>query len=288
MLYGVSTLLFFSHRLTPSLLDTLHESGAQAIEIFASRHHFDYTDRAAVRELAGWFAAHPVQPSLHMPLFAAQDEAQWSRHTEPSLNLIDTAKIARIAAMDEVKRAMEAAEQIPFRSCVLHLGLKDDHWDTRALDDSLTSVEHLKAFAGPLGMRLLLENLNNDVATPEHLLEIVRSGHFSSAGFCLDIGHAHLSPGVPETRHAPAKSGVALAFEVFGPQLAQLHLHDNSGTRDEHAWPGEGTLDWAEVRAGIEKLSAEAVGVLEPAHELGADAGSGGKRLREAFAFFQE
>ena len=288
MLFGASSLLFFAQRLTPALLDTLHENGAQAIEIFAARHHFDYTDRAAVREIGHWFAAHPVQPSLHMPLFSPQDEAQWSRHTEPSLNLIGTAKIARIAAMDEVKRALEAAEQIPFRSCVLHLGLKDDQWDTRALDDSITSLEHLKAFAGPLGMRLLLENLNNDVATPEHLHEIVRAGHFSSVGFCLDTGHAQLSPGVPETSHAPAKSGVALAFEAFGSGLAQLHLHDNGGTRDEHAWPGEGTVDWAEVRAGLQGLSAETVGIVEPAHELGSDAKAAGKRFAQALAFLRD
>ena len=288
MLYGVSSLLFFSRRLTPVLLDTLRESGAEAIEIFASRHHFDYTDRSAVREVAHWFAANPVQPSLHMPLFSTQDEAQWSRHTEPSLNLIDTAKTTRIAAMDEVKRALEAAEQIPFRTCVLHLGLKDDHWDTRALDDSITSIEHLKAFAGPLGIRLLLENLTNEVATPEHLVEIVRSGHFDSVGFCLDIGHAHLEPGLPETSHAPAQSAVALAFKGFGQKLTQVHLHDNAGSRDEHLWPGEGQVDWQEVAAHLQALPPEAVGILEPTHELGGDEQVAGKATKKAFAFLQE
>ena len=72
--------------------------------------------------------------------------------------------------MDEVKRALEIAEAMPVRSMVVHLGLNDDEWDTRALDDSLTAIEHLKAFAGPLGVQLLLENLNNQVATPEHLV----------------------------------------------------------------------------------------------------------------------
>lgn len=287
MLYGISTLLFFSRRLTPGLLDALRDSGAEAIEIFASRHHFDYTDRGAVREIANWFAANSVQPSLHMPLFSPADEAQWSRHTEPSLNLIDTAKTARISTMDEVKRALEAAEQIPFRTCVLHLGLKDDHWDTRALDDALTSIEHLKAFAGPLGLRLLLENLNNEVATPEHLVNIAQQGHFDTLGFCLDIGHAHLAPGVPETRHTPAQSGVALAFEAFGQRLAQLHLHDNAGLRDEHLWPGEGEVDWRDISQHLQHLPAETVGLLEPAYELGSSEANAGARAAEALAFVQ-
>ena len=287
MLYGISTLLFFARRLTPALLDTLRHSGAEAIEIFAARHHFDYTDRNAVREIANWFADSPVQPSIHMPLFSAQDETQWSRHTEPSLNLIDMAKTARIEAMDEVKRSLEAAEQIPFRSCVLHLGLRDDQWDTRALDDSLTSIEHLKAFAGPLGVRLLLENLTNDVATPEHLVDIARAGHFDSVGFCLDLGHAFLVPGLPETRHTAARSAISLAFETFGSRLAQLHLHDNGGARDEHLWPAEGKIDWAEVRGHLASLASDTVGVLEPAHELGADEQTAGERAKTALAFLQ-
>jgi sugar phosphate isomerase/epimerase len=158
---GISTHIFLPQRLTTALLDTLRSAGAQAIELFASRHHFDYTDRAATREVATWFRSNPVTPTLHMPLFTADDESAWSRHTAAALNLIDAQKASRIAAMDEVKRALEAAEQVPIKSCVLHLGSKDDRWDTRALDDSLTAIEHLKAFAGPLGVKLLLENLTN-------------------------------------------------------------------------------------------------------------------------------
>jgi sugar phosphate isomerase/epimerase len=179
--------------------------------------------------------------------------------------------------MDEVKRALEAAEQVPFRSCVLHLGLRDDTWDTRALDDSLTSLEHLKAFAGPLGVKLLLENLNNAVATPEHLVEIVRVGHLSTVGFCLDLGHAHLAEGTPETSHAPAKSGIDQAFEAFisipGDRLLELHVHDNHGGdsgsgKDEHLWPGDGTIDWPPAATHIAALKQPPTAMLEIAYDL--------------------
>ena len=244
MQYGISTHVYLPQRLTPALLDTLHAAGAQAIEVFASRHHFDYTDRAAVREAADWFKSNNVAATLHMPIFTEDEEANWSRHTQPTLNLIDTNKSARIIAMDEVKRALEAAEQIPIHSCVVHLGLRDDAWDTRALDDSLTAIEHLKAFSTPLGVQLLLENLTNNVATPEHLLEILRAGHFANAGICLDVGHAHLASSVPE------------AFEVLAPRVKELHLHDNhaldGGLGDEHLWPGAGSIDFAIARHGNE------------------------------------
>jgi len=273
---GISTHIFLPQPLTGSLLDTLRSAGAQSIELFASRHHFDYTDRTVIREVATWFKANPVTPTLHMPLFTADDESAWSRHTAATLNLINANKALRIAAMDEVKRALEAAEQIPIKSCVLHLGSKDDHWDTRALDDSLTAIEHLKAFAGPLGVKLLLENLTNSVATPEHLVEIVNVGHFSTVGFCLDLGHAHLAEGTFATKDTPAKSGVDLAFEAFSSipgALVELHVHDNHGGdsgsgKDEHLWPGDGNLDFKAVDAHIAKLKTKPVGMLEINYDL--------------------
>jgi sugar phosphate isomerase/epimerase len=266
MVRAISTQLFLARRLSPALLETLVDAGAQTIEVFAARHHFDYTDAGAVRELGGWFRSHDVQATMHMPLYP---DAAWSRHTAPTLDLIAAAKTARIEAMDEVKRALEAAETVPFGACVLHLGMKDVSWDGRSLDDSMTAIEHLKAFAGPLGVHLLLENLANDVATPEHLVEIVRTGHFESVRFCLDVGHANLMAGVPETSHAAAKSAVELAFEDLGERVAAVHLHDNHGLRDEHLWPGEGDIDWKLVTAKMAALKAGTMGVIEVGNTQG-------------------
>ncbi len=287
MAFGISSHIFLPERLTPGTLDTLRDAGAEVIEVFASRHHFDYADRKAVREVANWFRSMPVAATMHMPIFTEAEESQWSKHTAPTLNLVSHAKGERVAAMDEVKRALEAAEQVAFRSCVLHLGLKDDRWTTESLDLSLTAIEHLKAFAAPLGVQLLLENLNSDLATPAHLVEIARVGHFDTVGFCLDVGHAHLTqPTLPdetgfdrfarerlrdEFGDAALKDGLAEAFQVFGERLAELHLHDNSGGRDEHLWPGEAAagkgLDWGVLRASLAKLKHAAAQVLEIAYE---------------------
>jgi len=274
---AISTYLFLPQRLTARQLEACAAAGAKSIEVFSARHHFDYADAAAVRELASWFRSNDVTARLHMPLFT--EETHWTRHTAPSINLISQQKSARIEAMDEVKRALESAEQVPFQSCTIHLGLKDDTWDTRALDDSLTAIEHLKAFAGPLGIQLLLENLPNEVATPEHLVEIVQVGHFTNIGFCLDLGHANLAEGIAETNHKPARTGIDLAFAALGPKLVQLHVHDNhgalSGKGDEHLWPlttpEAGTIDWPTVAAHIAVLPQPPAAVLEIAHDL-ADA----------------
>src|SRR5664279_232041 len=111
---GISTHVFFQHRLHPGLLDALKAAGAQTggsrtIEVFAARHHFDYTDAPAVRETAAWFRSNDVRAVLHQPIYLSdRSDAQWSRHVASNLNLISGRKQARIAAMDEVKRALEA------------------------------------------------------------------------------------------------------------------------------------------------------------------------------------
>jgi sugar phosphate isomerase/epimerase len=278
MLPAISTHVFLQQRLHPGLLDALHSTGAQSIEIFAARHHFDYSDRSAVRDVATWFRNNGVAATLHQPLYLSdRGSGQWSRHVAPNINLIDPEKSHRITAMDEVKRALESAEQVPIDACVLHLGQKDDPWNTRALENSLTAIEHLKAFAHPLGVRILIENLQNEITTPEHILEILRVGHFDRVGVGLDLGHAHLAR--PENN-----IGINEAFELLKPRIAQLHLHDNHGTKDDHLWPGSATIDWQNVARLVATLPANIPGIVEIAHDLEETPDSVTKKATQAFS----
>jgi len=296
---GLSTYVFFQHRLHPGLLDALAAAGATTIEVFAARHHFDYTDTPAVREAAAWFRSNDVRAVLHQPIYLTdRADTQWSRHVAPNLDLISDRKPLRIDSMDEVKRAIESAEQIPFSAVVLHLGLKETPWDDAAIDNALTAIEHLKAFAAPLGVRLLLENLQNEVTTPEHLLYILKTGHFDSVGVCLDIGHLHLAQ---DATGAPADSGVAAAIELLGTRIVQLHLHDNHGPfaahtdmKDEHLWPGDGAsgdgtvrldgmIDWAAVSSSLAALPAATPGLLEIACDRDEPAESITRKAEAAF-----
>ena len=299
---GISTHVFFQHRLHPGLLDVLASSGARVIEVFAARHHFDYTDASQVRELAAWFRSNSVRGVLHQPVYISdRADAQWSRHVAPNLNLIAPEKFRRIAAMDEVKRALEAAEMVPFTAAVLDLGLRETRWEEAAIEHSLSAIEHLKAFAHPLGLRLLLENTQNEVTTPEHLLHILEAGHFDKIGVSLDLGRLHLAQ--DGTKPAP-DSGVGQAVALLGQRIGQVHLHDNHGPfaaheslaesamsfqnamemKDEHLWPGEGTMDWRAVRAALAPLTVETPRILEIAADLGESPETVARKAREFFA----
>jgi len=71
---------------------------------------------------------------------------EWGRTGSPPVNIASTDRAHRIDAMDEIKRALEVAEQIPFRFLVQHIGNPDEEFDERKFEAAMTCVEHLRAF----------------------------------------------------------------------------------------------------------------------------------------------
>lgn len=269
MLKVISSHVFLGQRLHPGLLDVLSRAGAQGVELFAARQHFDYTSRSHVREAAEWFRSNTTEAfSMHAPLYP---DLEMGRGGGGAVNVIHPEKSRRVDAMDEIKRALETAEQIPFRFLIVHLGERDDAWTPRTLEHSITALEHLRAFANPLGVKLLIENLQGQVAQPAHLVEILNVGHFQDIGVCLDVGHAHLGEGVPA------------AMTELKNHIRSSHLHDNQGDKDAHLWPGDGTIAWDETLAELKSAPQTPAGVLEIHYALGESAETVAEKAKRAF-----
>jgi sugar phosphate isomerase/epimerase len=265
MLRAISSYIHIKKRLHPGLLDTYARGGAQAIEIFAARGHFNYHDKEHIKEIGSWFKDESVQfHSMHSPIYASND----FRSGAPPLNIVDADKRSRIEAMDEIKRSIEVAEYAPFRFLVQHIGRTDEADDERKFESALSSIEHLRAFARPLGVSLLVENIPNDFSTPERLQELLKALHYPDLGVCFDVGHAHMM------------SSVHQAFGVLENRILSTHIHDNKGDRDAHLWPGQGTIDWNQtVQSLLAAPQAPAV-LLEIEGEEGMDVAA---RIAEAY-----
>jgi sugar phosphate isomerase/epimerase len=110
-----------------------------------------------------------------------------------------------------------------------------ESFDDHKFEAAMTSIEHLRAFAKPLGVRILLENIPNELFTPERLVELIHAMHFDDVGVCFDVGHAHLMTDVPQ------------AFETLKDYIHSTHVHDNKKDRDSHLWPGDGSIDWKQA-----------------------------------------
>lgn len=274
MLRGVSTYPFIKERLHPGLLDQLVRGGAQAIEIHAARHHFDYANRKQhVREIGDWFRDGGAQLfALHAPQYADYESG---RAGGPAVNIASSDRAQGIQAMDEIKRAIEVAEQIPFRFLVQHIGVSGEDFDEKKNEAAMTCIEHLRAFAKPLGVSILLENIPNEFSVPEKLIEFIRAAHFEDVGICLDLGHAHLM------------SSVAEAFSSVKEHIASAHVHDNAKDRDSHLWPGKGSIDWAEAMSLLHSAPDDVALVLEIEAEdqkkdISADMAAAYKKLEES------
>ena len=274
MLRAMSTHARVRERLQTNHLEAMVRGGAQAVELFCQKEHFDYTDRTRVRELAGWFREHPgMLHSMHSPIYSEPD---YGRHMAPPVNLVDNDKRQRVSAMDEAKRAIEFAEQAPFRFLVQHLGVSKEKWEPRKMEYAITALEHLRVFAKPLGVTVLVENIANEVTEPERLQELLNTAHFDDIGFCFDIGHAHFG------------QGVRASFETMKDKIRSTHLHDNHGERDEHLWIGEGTIDWNEAMSLLRTAPHTPAMLLEitgdSQKEIVAGATESFKRLEKALS----
>ena len=212
-------------------------AGVPAIELFCSRGHFDYRSADDARELASWLAGNNLSlHSIHSPTTRDFDP----RHQSGTLlSISDPERMRRQEAVDEIKRALDLAEYIPFRYCIQHVARPRDVPDQRLWDSAFSSLEHLSLFARQRGVTLVLENTPGEMATPANLKHFLERTRLTGVKLCFDTGHAHID------------GGVVAGLETIRDLVVTTHIHDNHGERDEHLLPYEGTIDWDAALAAL-------------------------------------
>ena len=249
--FGVSTHLYHSARLCRDHLIEIAAHGFDSIELFATRTHFDYHNVTAIGDLQGWLAeAGLTLHGIHAPIGESLVGGQWG----PPLTFATTDADARAKALDETERALQIARRIPCQVLVLHLGVP--RWQPKATENSRDAarrgVEAIERLAAPLGVHVAIEVIPNELsraASLVHFIEEVLDG--SSAGICLDFGHAHMDGDVVD------------AIETVSEHLITTHVHDNRGRTDDHLVPFDGTIDWPGALTTVQKVGYEGTFVLE-------------------------
>jgi sugar phosphate isomerase/epimerase len=249
MLRVLSTYLFVNYKLSASLLAEIERADIPMVELFSSLAHFDYRDAQEVRELGDWFADHKLRVhSLHGP---TSREFAAGRESGVPISISDLERVRRLDAVDEVKRALDVAERIPFRILVQHLGASREGMDPRRLDAAFSSLEHLVVFAKQRGVTIALENTPGDLAAPANLRHFIEDTRLRDLRLCFDTGHAHM------------EEGVERSFETMREWVVTTHVHDNHSEKDEHLLPGEGSIDWAAASRALRTAPVELPFVLE-------------------------
>jgi sugar phosphate isomerase/epimerase len=253
-LFGVSTHLFHETRLTREQLADIAGHGFEAVEVFATRAHFDYHDRRAADELAEWLSDLRLElHSMHAPIVDAIRGGKWVG----SFSIASGDEARRKAAVAEARATLKVAGTVPFKYLVVHLGVPDGQaappGDNQP-DAARRSVEEIVALASEMNVRVALEVMPNALSSAAaivHLIEDQLDG--LDVGICLDYGHANLMGDLGE------------AVETVAGHLWTTHVHDNDGRRDDHRVPFTGSIDWDAAIVETQKIGYEGVLMFEVA-----------------------
>jgi sugar phosphate isomerase/epimerase len=255
MRFGISTHLWHDVRLDREHLAQAAGYGFEAIELFATRSHFDYHDAAAIAKLAQWLketglALHGV----HAPITDRISGNDWSGTTYSNA-VTDAAR--RQAAMKEAEAALAIARHIPMNVLVVHLGTpsKMNNPADNNRGAAARSAEEICRLAEPLGVRVAFEVIPNEISTPSALVSMLeRDLDAPHAGICLDFGHAFLMGDVPD------------AVETTAEHLFTTHVHDNRRKADDHLPPYQGAIDWDGALVSMQKIGYEGTYLFEVAN----------------------
>ncbi len=252
----LSTYLFVNRKLTAALVGEVARAEVSAIELFCSRGHFDYRSADDARELASWLAGNNLKlHSIHSP---TTRDSYPKRDSSMPLSISDPERMRRQEAVDEIKRALDLVEHVPFRYCVQHVARPRDIPDQRRWDAAFSSLELLSLFARQRGVTLALENTPGEMASPANLKHFLEQTRLTNVKLCFDTGHAHL------------EGGVAAELEAIRDLVVTTHIHDNRGERDDHVLPYEGTIDWNGALAALPTDVPFVFELKEPAAAAGS------------------
>ena len=239
--FGVSTHLYHAQRLCRDHLLEIAAHGFDCVEVYATRTHFDYHNPSAIADLQGWLADAGLElRSIHAPTAESFTGGRWGG----SLSLASTDPAARARAVSETEAVLHVARRLPVPVLVAHLGVprtqrSEGAGDSRAA--ARRSIEELLRIAEPLGVRIAVEVIPNELSRAGSIVHFVEQD-LDGAGICLDFGHAHLDGDVVD------------AVETVSEHLIATHVHDNRGRSDDHLLPFDGTIDWAGTLLAVQKI----------------------------------
>src|SRR5467141_1655788 len=279
----LSTYLFVSRKLTPEILEQVAGAGFEGLEIFCTRSHFEYSVKSEIQVMASALERHHLQlVSLHAP---TSRDLSAMRESGTPLSICEVERVRRVEAMDELKRAIDVADDLPYARLVLHMGGSREMADPRKRDAAFSTLEHLILHAHHAGVAICIENTTSEMGDPGYLRAFVDETRLTGLRFNFDVGHAYLSD-------FPQDQRIEKSFTPLRDLLSAVHLHDNHGEKDEHLPPYDGSIDWS---AAIQTLQSAPQAVLPIVLELkektGPDAPTATEQLaaaRKAMARFEK
>jgi sugar phosphate isomerase/epimerase len=209
-------------------------------ELFFSADALDALDVKELSAAADLLRQEGLSCTIHSPFM--------------DLNPGSLERMLRDATMYRFTQVLDVAELLRPEVMVFHPGF--DRWrygeaTTAWLDHSVVIWKKVLERAHRIGTVIAVENIfEEEPATLKALFEALDDPRL---GHCFDVGHWNLFK----------KVGMDEWFEALGERIAEVHIHDNSGNRDDHAPPGEGAVDFEKFFGLMERYAPGAAYTIE-------------------------
>ncbi|HTY21191.1 MAG TPA: sugar phosphate isomerase/epimerase family protein [Geobacteraceae bacterium] len=190
-------------------------------EVYLAGDAYDSIDRGELAAIAEALQGQGLSTTMHAPY--------------ADLNPGSPERLIREATLKRFHQLLDVAEAFRPRVIVLHPGY--DRWrfaESRELwlHHSINTWREVLPRAEAIGCTLAVENVfEEEPSTLRALFEAVDSPLLRH---CFDVGHWNLF----------VKMSMEEWFAEIGPWIAEAHIHDNQGKKDDHSAIGDGNIDF--------------------------------------------
>lgn len=255
------------HRHIVDVLPAIRAAGVTGVEIGTPPAHFDPRQAVDRDRLAAALRQTGLTPvSIHAPF-------------GPTTDLASAERQEREAGIAAVVAAIDALAHVGGRVVVVHPSDLERHGrDVEAhLGACARSLAVLHDYCQDLGLVLAVESPLPHLigGHPEEFRWLLQQLP-TSTRVCLDTGHTTL--GAHWHRF----------LEVCGRRLVHVHASDNHGHRDDHLPPGDGRIDWNDIRHGLQSVGFSGWIMLELSCGDGDLAAYFRRAVAQASAWFGE
>jgi sugar phosphate isomerase/epimerase len=214
-------------------------------EIVLGAASLDRLDRKRARGLAKRLHREGLENTIHAPF---RDLSPGG--ADPKI---------RAVTRERLDQTMDVAEIFRPRCVVFHPGFdpwRFEGYERLWLRNSVETWAPVVERAGRVDITVAIENVfEKEPTTIRSLVEQIGSPHFRH---CLDVGHLHVF----------ADTSMADWMIIMAPHIVEIHLHDNTGTRDQHLPMGMGNIDFSLLFRLIRQYVKEKpIYALEPSRE---------------------
>jgi sugar phosphate isomerase/epimerase len=209
-------------------------------EIFLSGDALEALRPGELQSVAGKLKEAGLSCTIHAPFM--------------DLNPGSFERLLRETTMRRFDQVLDAAEILRPEVMVFHPGFDRWRYGEAAglwLEHSVAAWQSVLVRARSIGTVIAVENIfEEEPGTLRALFEAVEDPLLRH---CFDVGHWNLFK----------KVGMEEWFAALGDRIAEVHIHDNRGTRDEHAPPGDGAIDFGLFFGLMERYAPDAAYTIE-------------------------